>query len=140
MCYHALYLFLTCGHGVASLTPLAHACSPPCPARSRALFHNPSLASPILASPWDASVPAAQDDQSSDDAHGDAVLVCTEKLSHPLHTYRIARLCRRCEREREERLARFEVGGIRDGAEREGRLGRVADAAEPRRSKWLIQD
>jgi hypothetical protein len=44
---------------------------------------------------------------------------CGEKLSHPLHTYRIAGLCLQCRREREERLARFEVGCIRDGVERE---------------------
>lgn len=136
MCYHNLYLFLACGHSVASVTPFAHARSPPCPARSRALFHNPSLASPILGSPWDASGPAGatatRDDQSSDDAHSDGVLVCNERLSHPLHTYRIAGLCRRCEREREERLALFEVGSIREGVEREGRVGRVADAMEER--------
>jgi hypothetical protein len=135
MCYHTLYLFLACGHSIPSITPLAHARSPPCPARSRALFHNPSLTSPILASPWYASVQAgvgaARDDQSSsDDAHGDDILVCNQKLSHPLHTYRIAGLCRRCERECEERLARFEVGSIKDGVEREGQAGRVADVAE----------
>jgi hypothetical protein len=50
-------------------------------------------------------------------------VVCNEKLSHPLHTYRIADLCLRCRREREERLARFEVGSIKDGVEREGALG-----------------
>ena len=54
------------------------------------------------------------------------MVVCREKLSHPLHTYRIAGQCLRCRREREERLARFEIGNIRDGVERESFLGAVS--------------
>jgi hypothetical protein len=52
--------------------------------------------------------------------------MCREKLSHPLHTYRIAGQCLRCLREREERLAKFEVGSIRDRVERESLLGAVS--------------
>lgn len=120
--------------------PLAHQRSPPCPARSRALFRRPSLASPICGSGWVVAPTSPQDettqdetaqDSGSDDAEGGSgsdsdisVAVCEEKFAHPLHTYRIAGLCMRCQREREERLARFEVGSIRDGVERESELGR----------------
>jgi hypothetical protein len=53
-------------------------------------------------------------------------VACRERLSHPLHTYRITGQCPRCLREREERLARFEVGSIRDGMARESFLGAVS--------------
>ena len=59
------------------------------------------------------------------DSKPDLEVACREKLSHPLHTYRIAGQCLRCLREREERLAKFEVGNIRDGVERESFLGAV---------------
>lgn len=63
---------------------------------------------------------------SNSDSEPDIEVVCREKLSHPLHTYRIASQCPRCLREREERLARFEVGVIRDGVGRESWLGAVS--------------
>jgi hypothetical protein len=71
---------------------------------------------------------APQDITSSSNlgSEPDLEVVCREKLSHPLHTYRIAGQCLRCLREREERLARFEVGNIRDGVERESFLGAVS--------------
>ena len=92
--------------------------------------------------PWASAAAAARGTEREDfeaDADGDApgltaaeaeaegegaAEVCTKKLSHPLHTYRVAGSCLRCVREREERLARFEIGGIRDEVEREGGLGR----------------
>jgi len=43
---------------------------------------------------------------------------CTEKMTHPLHTYRINALCLSCVRAREQRLARFEVVAIRDTVDR----------------------
>lgn len=151
MCYHILYLFLTCGHSVPSILPLAHQSSA-CPATSHILFHKPSLSSAIdptvdfsypSPSPWAAAqarrdvegVSASVRDSSfgetereendeveeegereggKDDTGGR----CKEKLSHPLHTYRIDSLCLACLRERDARLARFEVGSIRDDVER----------------------
>jgi hypothetical protein len=130
MCYHTLYIFLICGHSVPSYKPLGH--SPPCPTRSRTLFRKPSLASPIIPvdiSSWTAATAAPQDDiasGSNSDSEPDFEVVCREKLSHPLHTYRIAGQCPRCVREREERLARFEVGSIRDGMARESFLSAVS--------------
>ena len=124
MCYHTLYLFLSCGHCVPSYRPLGH--SPPCPARSRAFSRRPSLASPIgngVVGPWTGATREPQSDDSEggpEEEEGEVLAeMCNEKLSHPLHTYRIAGLCLRCRREREERLARFEVGAIKDGVERE---------------------
>jgi hypothetical protein len=126
MCYHTLYLFLACGHAIPSFAPLAHERSPPCPARSRALFRRPGLASPIVAPQCSDEV---SDEVLAEGVFAEGVLPegvladgCGEKLSHPLHTYRIAGLCLRCLREREERLARFEVGSIRDEVEREGEV------------------
>ena len=132
MCYYSLYLFLACGHCVPSYRRLGR--SPPCPAQRRALlFHEPSLASPIGrppggSAPWTGAPYRPRETTVWDrdgDADGDveeeaAGVECVEKMSHPLHTYRIAGLCLRCERERDQRLARFEVGSIRDGVEREG--------------------
>jgi len=95
------------------------------------MFQKPSLASPIIpsdVSPW-AAVPAAPQDIASSsnlDSEPDLEVVCREKLSHPLHTYRIAGQCLRCLREREERLARFEVGNIRDEVGRESLLDAVS--------------
>jgi hypothetical protein len=95
------------------------------------VFQKPSLASPIIhgdVSPWEAAPAALQDVASGSnlDSEPDLEAVCREKLSHPLHTYRIAGQCLRCLREREERLARFEVGNIRGGVEREGLLDAVS--------------
>ena len=56
----------------------------------------------------------------------DDVFYCTEKLSHPLHTYRIESLCLACLRQREVRLAKFEVGMIKEDVQRE--LTRKANA------------
>src|SRR5947209_20543719 len=93
MCYHTLYLFLTCGHCVPSYRPLGR--SPPCHTRSPALFQKPSLASPIIpgeVSPWTATPAAPQEDIDSgshSDSEPELEVVCREKLSHRLHTYRI---------------------------------------------------
>ena len=111
MCYHSLYLFLTCGHSVPASYPLRNA--PPCRARAHRnsgnknhVVRRPSQASPIEpCSHWRAL---------PDPADG----FCKEKLSHPLHTYRINSLCMMCLREREERLARFEIGAIAGEVER----------------------
>ena len=59
------------------------------------------------------------DGADGDTSEEDRLLRCKEKLSHPLHTYRINSLCLQCLRDREQRLARFEVDSIRDDVERE---------------------
>ena len=44
---------------------------------------------------------------------------CGQRLAHPLHTYKIDSLCSKCAREKEDRLARFEMGVTDDGIIRE---------------------
>ena len=110
------------------------------------MFHEPSLASPIggrrppqdgsaLWAPHRPRETTVWDGDADGDGEEEATEVeCVEKMSHPLHTYRIAGLCLRCERERDQRLARFEVGSIRDGVEREGE-GALDDTARRRANR-----
>jgi hypothetical protein len=79
-------------------------------------------------SSWTVAAEAPPEDLTSgsnSDSEPDLDVVCREKLSHPLHTYRITGQCPRCLRERDERLARFEIGSIKDGVGRESWLGVV---------------
>ena len=124
MCYHNLYLF-DCGHTVTSAAPVTRA--PPCPRLTNELFDRPSMASPVDLQP---SSHATWTQSSLDPSNRR----CSELLSHPLHTFRVEKLCLTCSRGREERVARFEVEAIRKDvtrsfarlrAKQEKQIGRV---------------
>ena len=110
MCYHALYLFMECGHTVTSARSVPNA--PPCPLLTQELFRRPSLASTI-------DPPLAHGDNvESSISRRITELQCCEVLSHPLHTFRIDGFCLPCSRGREERLAKFEVDAIKNDVNR----------------------
>ena len=123
MCYHSLFLFLQCGHPVASLRPLSRA--PPCPIKHKNLFDTPSLASPISLEfllphgyePLEPYTPLAEQ-LPQDVGDKEEETECNTKLTHPLHTYRVNSLCKTCWLEKETRIAQFEVAVIRDTVDR----------------------
>ncbi|KIW41045.1 uncharacterized protein PV06_06642 [Exophiala oligosperma] len=84
MCYYQTYIFLGCGHAVFSSKPIAN---------SGCLNGAHSM---------------MQGGPSSS-----LTEICTEKLSHPLRTIAIDRLCEVCRSERDARVAYFQqhVGG-----------------------------
>ena len=128
MCYHALYLFMKCGHTVTSAKPVPNA--PPCPLLTKELFRRPSLASPI-------GPVASAGDQIFDTSvrRHNTGPQCREVLSHPLHTFRIDGFCLSCSRGREERLARFEVDAIRNDVNRSFARLRVKQQQRQRSKK-----
>lgn len=152
MCYYRLYLHLQCGHAIPSRKALPSSISPPCPylSESQALFTTPMMTSPIEKSFWtestivpnpgplnrlhtrkssnadrsdDMKTTTDQESQITAVAHK-STFSCPQRLSHPLHTYKLNSLCLDCRAEREERLARFEIGVIRDEVIRESVIHR----------------
>ena len=124
MCYYSLFLFLQCGHPVASVRPVSRA--PPCPIKYKNLFNTPSQASPISLEfqlphgyePLEPETPLVEQSPQAAEHKADEI-ECNTKLTHPLHTYRVNSLCKTCWLEKETRIAHFEVAVIRDTVDRD---------------------
>lgn len=122
MCYHSLFLFLQCGHVVASSQPLPQA--PPCPIKHPQLFEDVSQSSPVLSDlqlpyGYEPLDPPDTDPFSPSREMKEAETTCTTLLSHPLHTYRIDDLCKTCLVEKETRIAQFDLISMRKTVDRE---------------------
>ena len=119
MCYYQLKIYMLCGHGEHSRTPLKN--GPPCPLKVRAECKTPTAVSPISPILPKKSMPTNDDPQKENKPPLDSDSskpICEIKNAHPLHTYRIESLCPPCNQERWQRIARFEVGAIEEGVTR----------------------
>lgn len=138
MCYHALYLYLACGHSISSASPLTKA--PPCPAATLELFRRPSLASPISPTSSSSAWSRSHARNHSHAASRVALGQCHEKLAHPLHTFLIEGLCADCTIGREQRLARFEVGSIKSSVERDFARRRGEEHTRMKKSLKMMRE
>lgn len=101
MCYHTTYLFLSCGHaGLGNPIPDSQ-CSQQ---DARSIRHSkPGVC---------ARQPDSQEVQTSlpsPPTTPPPPRTCREKLTHPMHTFRIKSLCSSCQEERDARVEAFEA-------------------------------
>lgn len=101
MCYHPVYLYLTCGHAVMSNQPVQRGPRPPCQLGQR------SKSQDLMSR-----------DICNENVAGYIDLICPEQLIHPFHTFHIEDMCRDCLVERNQRIAAFEIQMIADTAKR----------------------
>ena len=96
MCYHTTYLFLTCGHAALSSNPISHCAQQGAQTipRHSEREEAPTNAEILLPSPPATPTPPTD---------------CRQKLTHPLHTFRIKSLCPNCQEERDARIEAFEA-------------------------------
>lgn len=139
MCYHSLYLFLSCGHAVPSTEPVRTAeCSLGSMRGNDLSPERQGLDAAVnmmmMPSPHEFEVAAQMhkladkaenlvDDVSEEHQEWEKSLpyherLCRNILAHPMHTFRINTLCRPCTQQREKNLASFETRMIAESVER----------------------